>query len=173
MKFFDIPQFTKYGSWQGDYDIVDFVKSIERMEKDDGLILNPDFQRGNIWIENQQIKFVEFILKGGNTSRIVYLNHPNWTYRHKNNPYKEFVCVDGLQRITAMKRFINNEIKVLGYYFNEYEDKPDFLNVMKININDLQTRKEVLQWYIEFNAGGTVHSDEEINKVRRLLEQER
>lgn len=40
---------------------------------------------------------------------------------------------------------------------------------IRVNINNLQTRKEVLQWYIEFNSGGTVHTKEEIDRVKELL----
>ena len=36
---------------------------------------------------------------------------------------------------------------------------------MKININDLPTRKDVLQWYLEMNSAGTPHTKEEINKA--------
>jgi len=43
---------------------------------------------------------------------------------------------------------------------------------MKINVNDLQTRAEVLQWYIDFNSGGVVHTAEEIARVKALLEKE-
>jgi len=38
-------------------------------------------------------------------------------------------------------------------------------------VNNLKTRKEVLQWYIEFNSGGTVHTDAEIQRVKKLLEE--
>ena len=40
------------------------------------------------------------------------------------------------------------------------------------NVNNLKTKAEVLVWYIEFNTGGTVHTEEEINKVKMLLENE-
>ena len=39
--------------------------------------------------------------------------------------------------------------------------------------NDLETRAEVLQWYIDHKAGGIAHTDEEINKVKILLENEK
>jgi hypothetical protein len=45
-------------------------------------------------------------------------------------------------------------------------------DIIKLNINDLKTKKEVLQWYLDFNTGGTVHTEEEIVKVKKLLEQE-
>jgi hypothetical protein len=45
--------------------------------------------------------------------------------------------------------------------------------MIKFNINDLQYRREVLQWYLDMNTGGTVHSKEEIQRVKHLLEKER
>lgn len=41
---------------------------------------------------------------------------------------------------------------------------------MVININDLKTKKEVLRWYIQMNAGGTPHSDGEIQRVKEMME---
>ena len=171
MKFKDIPQFTRGGSWECDFTLVSVIRQIEEWDKEFGVKMNPDFQRGNVWTEHQQIAYIEFLLKGGRTARVLYFNNPNWNrYEDKKD---NMVCVDGLQRYTAIKKFINNEIKAFGYYFNEYEDSARMMqNTIKINVNDLQTRKEVLQWYIDFNSGGTVHTTEEIDKVKKLLEEE-
>ena len=39
------------------------------------------------------------------------------------NEYNDFVCVDGLQRITAAVRYMKGEIKVFGKYtVNDFED---------------------------------------------------
>ena len=85
----------------------------------------------------------------------------------------DFVCVDGLQRITAIQRFMNNEIKAFDTYYKDFEDKlPRDLDMI-VNVNNLKTRKEVLQWYIEMNNGGTPHTKEEINRVKILLETEK
>jgi len=35
-----------------------------------------------------------------------------------------------------------------------------------------KTRAEVLTWYLQINAGGVVHSDEEIERVKELLKEE-
>lgn len=35
-------------------------------------------------------------------------------------------------------------------------------HTIKVNVNDLKTEKEVLQWYVDMNAGGTPHTKEEI-----------
>lgn len=60
---------------------------------------------------------VRVFLKGGKSGNDVYFNDPFWMDWNMNNikpdTYKDFVCVDGLQRLTSIQRFINNEIKVL------------------------------------------------------------
>jgi len=177
MKFRDIPQYIETGSWECNYGFESLIKTIEEWStttKDSDVLLemNPDFQRGHVWTEDQQIAFVESVLKGGaKNARVIYLNNSNWM-KYIDRPYKDFVCVDGLQRYTAIKRFINNEIKVFGFYYNEFEDRLRGKHDMKINVNDLPTRKDVLEWYIQFNAGGTIHTEEEINRVKKLLEKE-
>lgn len=35
--------------------------------------------------------------------------------------------------------------------------------------NDLKTEKEVLQWYIDMNAGGTQHTSDEIQRVKDMI----
>ncbi|MBR0312818.1 MAG: DUF262 domain-containing protein [Oscillospiraceae bacterium] len=167
MTFDEIPRFTKQASWRADMDIETLVKRIEVWVDEYGLQLNPDFQRGHVWTEEQQIAFVEFIPRGGMTGRDLYFNHPGWMVDFEG----EFVCVDGLQRITALQRFANNEIKPFGQYFREFGGRLNLLHhYMTAHINNLKTRKEVLRWYIEMNEGGTPHSKEEIARVRTLME---
>ncbi len=86
--------------------------------------------------------------------------------------YDDFVCVDGLQRITAITSFLNNEIPIFGCHYEQFEDKINRCSAssnLRININDLQTKKEVLEWYYEMNAGGTPHTDDELNKVKNMI----
>lgn len=169
-KFRDIPQFTRTGNWECDFTLPELVKFVEKEVEEQNLQLEPDFQRGHVWTEEQQIAFLEFFLRGGKTGRVIYLNNPSWTF--PNEEYNEYVCVDGLQRYTAIKRFINNEIPVFGTYYKDYEDNMRSSRTMRLNINDLGSRKEVLQWYIEFNSGGTPHTENEIERVKKLLAEE-
>ena len=41
---------------------------------------------------------------------------------------------------------------------------------MILNVNDLKSEKEVLQWYVDMNAGGTPHSSEEIDRVIKMIQ---
>lgn len=104
MKFSDVKPFTK----DGDYEVSIGLKYLESIlkdyDKDYGLELNPDFQRGNVWSEEQQIAYVEFFLRGGKTARVIYFNCPSFNKVVSNNN-SPMVCVDGLQRLTAMRKF--------------------------------------------------------------------
>ena len=169
MKFKEIPKFTRVGSWQANMEWKYFIEWIDENIKENNIQLNPDFQRGHVWTEEQQTAYIEFRLRGGTTGKLIYLNCPGWMGDFRG----DFVCVDGLQRITAIQRFMNNEIKAFDTYYKDFEDKlPRDLDMI-VNVNNLKTRKEVLQWYIEMNNGGTPHTKEEINRVKILLETEK
>lgn len=168
MKFSEIPQLTKRGSWEVTYEFKSFIHHIQDEIKE-GLVLNPDFQRGHVWTEGQQVAFIEYYLMGGNTG-VIYLNAPHWP---DVSPDDTYVCVDGLQRITTFMRFYNNEIKAFGHYYKEFEGRLGLSHSIALNVNNLKTRKEVLQWYLEMNGGGTPHTKEELDRVKRLLEQEK
>lgn len=137
-----------------------------------GLDMDPDFQRGHVWNESQQIAYVEFVLRRGASSRTILFNCPGW---HEGRTDGEFVLVDGKQRIEAVRKFLRNELKAFGNLYNEYSDKlyragrPDFV----FQVNDLPTRAEVLQWYLQLNAGGVVHTDGELARVRDILDSEK
>lgn len=168
MKFTEIPKLMKDGPYKVDMPLGYFIKWLKE-EQENGLILNPDFQRGHVWTEAQQVAYVEFILRGGKSAKTVYFNCPN--YRTGARP-ENFVCVDGLQRITAIQRFMNNEITAFGVYYKDYEDKLPLDIDITININELEKREDVLRWYIEMNEGGTPHTRDEIDRVKSLLEKE-
>ena len=165
-KFKDIKQFPHCNyridvSW--DY----LERHIEKDIEDLKLDLNPDFQRAHVWNEKQQTAYCEYILQGGTSSKELYFNCAGWNKDWKG-PY---VIVDGKQRLEAVRKFMRNELKVFGSYLSEYEDKPDMMIArFSWNIAALETRKKVLEWYINFNSGGVVHTEEDINKVKNMLE---
>ena len=89
----------------------------------------------------------------------------------KSLEYNEMVCVDGLQRITAILKFINNEIKAFEHYCKDIDYRALYNCDIQFEINNLKTEKEVLQWYVDLNSGGTIHTDAEINKVKNMIKQ--
>lgn len=160
----DIPKFPQI-HYMVDVGWADLEHHLDRYNREYRLQLDPDFQRGHVWSEAQQTAYIEFMLKGGESGKNIFLNHPGWMGSFKG----EFVLVDGLQRITAARRFINDEIPAYGRTASQLGRIPSLDYGFKFHIAKLQTRAEVLKWYLDFNAGGTPHSKEEIDRVRALL----
>lgn len=171
-RFSDIPQLTRWGNYAVDIPLDYLPKQIQNYT-DDGLVMCPDFQRGHVWTEHQQIAYVEYLLRGGLSGRDMFFNCPSWHQTVPAGTYDEFVCVDGLQRTTAILRFVNDELKVFGSKFSEYTDSMRMsMQTVRIHVNDLPSRADVLRWYIEMNAGGTPHTKEEISRVKDMLNSE-
>lgn len=167
--FYKIPPMILDGGYFVDVSWKYLQETINGYIESFGLVMIPDFQRGHVWTDEQRIAFVEFKLRGGRGSDVIYFNHPdrNWEFNH------DFVIVDGLQRITAVLKFMNNEIPAFGYLYDEYDDELTGIHPrLKFNVNSLKTREEVLQWYLDINSKGTPHTKAEIERVRKLLEKE-
>ncbi len=181
MKYRDIPQYTRYGYYVVNNPISHMLSNEKNEGWLDGYIkmglqLDPEFQRGNVWTEEQQIKYIEYRLKGGRHSgRNIYFNKPDWMSAkiYPDNAYNDFVCVDGLQRITAAIRYMKGEIKIFDKYtVYDFEDSIPIDFDFITDVNNLQTYREVLQWYVDLNEGGTVHTTEELNRVKDLVKKE-
>jgi len=172
MRFQDLPQLTQSGSYRVNVTLTRIIPTLAEWERDYGLILDPDFQRAHVWTEQQQIKFVEFMLRGGKSGRELLFNCPR--FGSNSNNKEPMVLVDGKQRINAITRFMSHELPIFGgHYLSDFTDTPRYyVTDFILCINDLQTRAEVLQWYLEVNSG-TPHTEQELERVRLLLESER
>ena len=107
-KFKDIPQFTSDGCYQCNYPLTSLVKYIEEEVETMGLQLNPDFQRGHVWTEEQQIAWLEYHLRGGKSGNTIYLNNPFWhnVLPPKQNDYTDYVSES--YPISYYKDYIKN-----------------------------------------------------------------
>lgn len=131
-----------------------------------GLDLEPDFQRGHVWTAGQQSQYIEYCLTGGRSGRELLFNFAGYdkTWR---GPY---VIVDGKQRLRAVRGFMAGEVVAFGRRLQDFEGRlPVSRAYLLWTINDLPTRKLVLEWYLALNAGGTPHTPEELDQVRALL----
>jgi len=168
----NIPQVIPTGNYRADVPMYMWKRKFEEFV-DDGLELNPEFQRGHVWNPDQRIKYVEFILQGGKTPPI-YFNHEGWMRDFKGT----FVIVDGKQRMTSLLMFLNKEFPVfkhlddegIGFYADEFNGH--FGTNITYVVNDLKGEDKVLQWYLEMNQGYIQHSKEELDKVRGMIKRE-
>jgi uncharacterized protein with ParB-like and HNH nuclease domain len=175
MNYTDIPKFTEAGHYQVSVDWESLESSIfhytEEMKISSAqLNMHPDFQRGHVWTKKQRVAYVEYKLAGGLGVDVIYFNCPGWMNTFKG----PFVLVDGLQRVTSALMFLRNELKAFGFYKKEYSGFLQSTHAQFLfNVNNLETREEVLTWYIQMNSSGTPHSKKEIDRVKELLRKEK
>lgn len=173
-KFSDIPQFVRNANYRINVPWRSVIDQIEAYREDQekmgsGLDMSPDFQRVHVWTLKQKRRYVEFILRGGDSSKEIHWNCKGWGYKYEG----PMVLVDGKQRLNAVTGFLNDKFKVFGKLCSEFEDGLDICRHQFIfHINNLETREDILKWYLGLNFGGTPHTDEERAKVEKLLVQE-
>ena len=151
-----------------------FLKSTrEDMESMGGkLDLNPDFQRDHVWTKEQRQRYIESLFRGVAPDRILF-NCPGWTGNDPSGdlPKHTFECIDGLQRLTAMRGFLAGEFTVFdGLAMADLKGTPFHGRSIAITIVvfEFNTRADLLQFYLDLNSGGTVHSAAELDRVREL-----
>lgn len=81
---------------------ISHINTLLNKRKD--LILNPEFQRNNVWDDTQKSELIESILMGIPIP-VIYLFE---------NQMGQKQVVDGKQRITAVTEFLNNKFKLKG-----------------------------------------------------------
>lgn len=177
MQFKDIKQFTRSAQYTTTVPWSDLERTLSRYNKDGQLQLDPEFQRAHVWTEEKQRAYVEFVLKGGKSSRDIFFNMAGWMSSWKGPMY----LVDGKQRIEAVSKFLRNELEIFitqdvnfahGYFFKDFKDSLPWEASFTFHVNDLKSYSEVLQWYLDLNTGGVIHTPEEIEKVKIILNAE-
>lgn len=167
-KFSDIKLFP-HAAYEIDVAWKDLEMVIKTYTERDGLNLDPEFQRAHVWTRAQQVAYVEYVLQGGEVGKNLTFNCPNWqTNLNDIGPYE---IVDGKQRLEAVRAFMRDDFPAHGHLRSEYTDHIRYhIGNFKWRICSLETREEVLQLYLNINAGGTPHTKKELDRVRKLLE---
>ena len=170
MKFKDIKKLP-FATYKVNVPWTSLENTLEKYDESHTLILDPPYQRGYVWTEEQKIKYVEYILRGGFSGKDIFFNSPNWMNWSRKNSIKPIELVDGKQRIEAVLSFLNNKIKAYGYYLKEYEDNLGLFEAEFVfHINKLSDPVEVVEWYLGMNDGGTAHTEKDLKVAYDYLE---
>lgn len=164
--FRDIPQFP-HAAYEVDVGWDYLEHHIKGAVEEDGLVLDPDFQRAHVWNRSQQQAYVEYQMQGGEVGKNLTFNAPGWGNTIKLGDY---VIVDGKQRLEAVRAFLRDEILAFGHFRSTYEGRMRIHSMsFRWRVCCLETRAEVLRLYLNINAGGTPHTKAELDKVRKML----
>lgn len=131
--------------------------------------LSPDYQRADVWTHSQRCRFIGFLLENGR-GPLVFMQET----QDGIGPYE---VIDGKQRLTSCMMFIDGDIPaelsdgrlVWWKDFNEVDRR--IVPSIKCGIVRLQDKASVLRFYLKLNRGGTVHTDEELDRVRSMLKE--
>lgn len=132
------------------------------------IILDPDFQREEVWVPKQQSELIESVLMGIPLP-FLYLNET------KDG---KLVVIDGRQRLTTFFKFLKNsfklkELRILedlnGMYFSDLDEK------LQANLEDFQLFAQVIKpptpdrvkfdIFDRVNRGGTVLNNQEMRNA--------
>jgi hypothetical protein len=163
-------------TWQADYPMRSLESGLEGLAKDFGAVnMTPDFQRGHVWTDEQRKAFCEALIRKAIPQYLLMIqfNCPHWHREVETDLPREIQCVDGLQRLTTIRRMLAGDIRPFGLHINEFDETT--FSVRRIHfcvrfcMHNFKTRKELLQYYYDINAGGTPHTAAELEKIRSLL----
>jgi hypothetical protein len=134
------------------------------------LDLDPEYQRSHVWTREQQSLFVGHLLSGGETTQLIINELPDQSTE----------IVDGKQRFTACLQWVNNEFPATTWngetiWYKDLDHVSTTILGNRITLPFLIVQlsgADILKLYIRLNRGGTVHSDEEIARVKALLDAE-
>ena len=165
IKFSDLPQVTPCPPYRVNVPWRDLEHYMDSGPSK--LNLEPDYQRGHVWTEDQSRRYVEWVLSGGMSGRDIFCNHPGWMRNWKGL----YEVVDGKQRITAALNFKNNKLTVFGgRLLSDFEGSIPWDVSFNWHVNNFKDRRDILKWYIEMNEGLTAHTQDELDRVRRILQ---
>lgn len=143
--------------------------------------MEPDFQRGHVWDAARKTAFIESWLRGA-APVLFRFNSPGIQglpdAAGDLHPY-DFVCIDGLQRISALIEFTHDAFPVFNGTLRASDLRgtvfdPFRLSMLaEIEVFDFAWREDLLGYYIALNSGGVVHADSEIERVKALREEAR
>lgn len=125
----------------------------------------PKFQRDNDkWNTKMQSGFIENIIMGFKTDILLY--------EIGDKGYIDCMILDGLQRITAIYKFLENDLLVFGKTHDELIDggilrgfSDGYIN---LNVFTFANEREAVQYYIDINENIT-HSSDDIIRAKDYL----
>lgn len=162
----EIQTFSSIDVKESKFSIFDYLRKVGKNQ----ILLNPDFQRNEVWTIEQNSRFIESVI----------LNIPIPPIYLKENQQGKKIVVDGLQRTTALISFFKGEYQLTGLHVcpnlngltvNDITHNPDLSHLLT-KIEDKQLNFYILPLstpmavvydiFNRINTGGTNLSTQEI-----------
>ncbi len=161
--------------WAADYNFARIESGLAGFADGFGLDLSPDFQRGHVWSPDQQRRFIEGVFRGTVPASLLTItfNAAYWKDQASCELPREIQILDGLQRLTAVRAYVRGDVRPFGLDRDTLDangfNAANMAYRLRFQVMVFRTRRELLQYYLDINSGGVIHSDHEIERVRGLL----
>ncbi len=140
--------------------------------------LNPDYQRDHVWTRKQQALYIGAMIEGRCNGVIILHDDMESTPTTEwDTTRKQYTAIDGKQRLTAILAYFDNEVEATLLdgctFFRSQLDEVSRRRSERVlctigTVRDM-TRAEQIEYYLALNTGGTLHTPEELDRVRCLL----
>jgi hypothetical protein len=134
-----------------------------------GLDDSPEFQRDYVWTDKDKEAYLDSLFMGRDVGRFIKLK--------RKFPHSE-VLLDGKQRLNTLVAFYTGHLAYKGMFYHElaFIDMNRFDNTV-LQVATLEeerySRADLLEIFLEVNCAGVPQSEEHLEHVRRLLDEER
>lgn len=141
-----------------------------------GIDFEADYQRGNVWTEQQKVDLIDSIFKNIDIGKFVFIRRPWGNDPHKPKTPLLWEVLDGKQRTTALLDFFLNRFKYKGKYFSELHPF-DRNRIRHFSISfaetDPLTQEQKYRYFLKLNTTGTPVDPDHIKKVQEMWEKEK
>ena len=143
-----------------------------------GVDMNPEYQRGNVWTEEQKVKLIDSIFNNINIGSFVFVEK-KWFTDDQKVTSEMFEILDGKQRLTAIIDYVSSKFPYQGKYWhelspytrNQFESQGILVGEMKLNRKDKEyNRKRVIEQFVRLNECGTSMDKEILDKAKKMVE---
>jgi len=167
------PAFTR-PEWRGSVTTCSF-DSVAHMYGNDGLVCNPEYQRGYVWTQSDREALLESIFNRTTIGGFIFVRNHGYLHKDDDTPVKYITLqgdtifvpkknnyaieiIDGQQRLTTLIQYITNQWAYKGRKFSQlnWKDQHAIMNMMcsyrmieEENVN----RKEMLELFLQVNRG--------------------
>jgi hypothetical protein len=127
---------------------------------------NPDYQRGYVWNEQDEINLIDSVFNGSDIGKFVFLKY-EW-------PKTDVDVLDGKQRLNTLVRFITSQFSYKGLYWHQlsksdrykFEDRK--VQVAELDANRF-TEADKLRLFLQVNVAGVPQDESHLTEIRQKL----
>lgn len=142
-----------------------------KMFDENGVDLDVDYQRGNVWTIDQKIALIDSIFKNIDIGKFVIIKRPWGPDPNKPSTPLLYEMLDGKQRTTALYEYYIGKYPYKGLYYHQLHPR-DRGHFREYPISYAEskplTNEQKYRYFLKLNTSGTPVDERHLNKVRQM-----